>query len=278
MGRVDGKVAFVTGAARGLGRSHAVRLAEEGADIIAIDVPAGTQIPSVTYPLATAEDMVETARLVTAAGRRIVTREADVRDSAALAAAAADGAAELGRIDIVIANAGVGTGSAPVLELSEQSWQNMIDINLTGVWRTLRAAVPHVLDGGRGGSVVIVSSVASTQVNENIAHYSAAKAGLVALMKVAAKELGPYDIRVNSVHPGTTATDMVLNERTFRLFRPDLDAPTRADFEEAAGPLTRLPVALLEPIDISETVLHLVADSGRYITGTTHVVDAGGLL
>jgi SDR family mycofactocin-dependent oxidoreductase len=275
MGRVEGKVAFVTGAARGQGRSHAVRLAQEGADIIAIDTAA--KVPSVPYPLATAEDLTETVRLVEALDRRIVAREADVRDSAALAEAVEEGVSELGRLDIVLANAGI-SSPAPTLEMPDETWQDMIDINLTGVWKTLKAAVPHIVAGGRGGSVVITSSLAAIAVNENTAHYSAAKAGLVMLMKVLAKEIAPQSIRVNTIHPTTVATDMILNDATYKLFRPDLENPTRADFEEAARTLNRLPVAALEPNDISETVLHLVADSGRHITGTTVVVDAGGQL
>jgi SDR family mycofactocin-dependent oxidoreductase len=275
MGRVEGKVAFVTGAARGQGRSHAVRLAQEGADIIAVDTAA--KVDSVPYPLATAEDLTETVRLVEALDRRIVAREADVRDTAALAAAVEEGVSELGRLDIVLANAGI-SSPAPTLEMSEETWQDMIDINLTGVWKSLKVSVPHIVAGGRGGSVVITSSLAAISANENCAHYSAAKAGLVMLMKVMAKELAPQSIRVNTIHPTTVATDMILNDATYKLFRPDLDNPTRADFEEAARTLNRLPVAALEPNDISETVLHLVSDGGRYITGTTVVVDAGGQL
>jgi SDR family mycofactocin-dependent oxidoreductase len=275
MGRVEGKVAFVTGAARGQGRSHAVRLAQEGADIIAVDTAA--KVDSVPYPLATAEDLTETVRLVEALDRRIVAREADVRDSAALAAAVEEGVSEFGRLDIVLANAGI-SSPAPTLEMSEETWQDMIDINLTGVWKSLKVSVPHIVAGGRGGSVIITSSLAAIYANENCAHYSAAKAGLVMLMKVMAKELAPQSIRVNTIHPTTVATDMILNDATYKLFRPDLDNPTRADFEEAARTLNRLPVAALEPNDISETVLHLVSDSGRYITGTTVVVDAGGQL
>lgn len=275
--RVDGKVALITGAARGQGRCHAVRLAAEGADIIAIDV-ADTVIETMSYPLATATDMAETVRLVEATGGRIVARTADVRDLAALTSAIDDAVAELGRLDIVIANAGIGATGGPTVELSEAAWQDVIDVNLTGVWKTLKAAVPHVVAGGRGGAIVIVSSATALFPSENIAHYSAAKAGLVMLMKVLAKELGPHGIRVNSVNPSSVATDMVLNDSVFRLFRPDLDNPTRADFEEAAGKLSRMNVALLEPEDITETVLHLVADSGRYITGTAHLLDAGNRL
>jgi len=275
MGKLDGKVAFITGAARGQGRSHAVRLAWEGAAIIATDTTA--KVESVPYPLATAEDLAETVRLVEDAGGRIVARDADVRDSHALAAAVKEGVDLFGRLDIVLANAGI-SSPAPTLLMSDDTWQDMIDINLTGVWKTLKASVRHIVAGGRGGSVVITSSVAAIHAHENTAHYSAAKAGLVMLMKVLAKELASHSIRVNTVHPTAVATDMILNEATFRVFRPDLDAPTRADFEEAARTLNRLPIGALEPEDVSDLVLFLVSDEAKYITGTTQVLDAGGVL
>ncbi|MGY3555519.1 mycofactocin-coupled SDR family oxidoreductase [Williamsia sp. R60] len=275
MGRLEGKVAFITGAARGQGRSHAVRLAQEGADIIAVDT--AKQVATVPYDTATAADLEQTVKEVEALDRRIVASEVDVRDLAALTKAADDGVAQLGRLDIVIANAGINS-MAPALEMDEETWQTMIDINLTGVWKSIRAAAPHIVAGGRGGSIVITSSLASISVNENIAHYSAAKSGLVGLMSVLAKELGPLRIRVNSIHPTTVATPMILNEPTYRLFRPDLENPTRADFDEAASQMNRLPVTMVEPIDISNAILYLVSDDGRYVTGTTHVVDAGGRL
>ena len=274
-GRVAGKVAFITGAARGQGRSHAVRLAEEGADIIAVDVCR--QVETVPYPTATSEDLAETVRQVEALDRRIIATEADVRDLAALQAAVDDGVAQLGRLDIVLANAGIST-PASTLEMDEETWSTMIDVNLTGQWKTIKAAVPHVIAGGRGGSVVITSSLAAIYANPNTAHYSAAKAGLVMFAKVLAKELAPHSIRVNTIHPTTVATDMILNEPTYRLFRPDLENPTRADFEEAALTLNALPVPAIEAVDISNAVLHLVSDEARYVTGTTHVVDAGGQL
>ncbi|ORM33209.1 mycofactocin-coupled SDR family oxidoreductase [Williamsia sp. 1135] len=275
MGKLEGKVAFITGAARGQGRSHAIRLAQEGADIIAVDT--AKQVATVPYDTATAADLEQTVKEVEALDRRIVATETDVRDLAGLQKAADDGVAALGRLDIVIANAGINS-MAPALEMDEEMWQTMIDINLTGVWKSIRAAAPHIVAGGRGGSIVITSSLASISVNENIAHYSAAKSGLVGLMSVLAKELGPQSIRVNSIHPTTVATPMILNEPTYKLFRPDLENPTRADFDEAAAQMNRLPVTMVEPVDISEAVLYLVSDSGRYVTGTTHVVDAGGRL
>ncbi len=275
MGTLEGKVAFITGAARGQGRSHALRLAQEGADIIAVDITE--QVDTVPYATARPGDLEETVRAVEALDRRIIASEVDVRDLAGLTKAAQDGVAALGRLDIVLANAGIST-MAPTLEMEEQTWQTMIDINLTGVWKTVRAAVPHIVAGGRGGAVVLTSSLAAITTNENIAHYTAAKYGLIGLMRVLAKELGPQSIRVNTVHPTTVATDMILNEPTYKLFRPDLEEPTRADFEEAASQMNRLPVSMVEPIDISNAILHLVSDAGRYVTGTTQVIDAGGAL
>lgn len=275
MGKLEGKVAFITGAARGQGRNHAVRLAQEGADIIAVDV--ARQVETVPYPTATADDLAETVRRVEALDRRIVAAEADVRDLAALTRVVDDGVAQLGRLDVVIANAGISV-PAPTLEMDEETWSTMIDVNLTGVWKTVRAAVPHVVAGGRGGSVVMTSSLAALKANANTAHYTAAKAGLVGLMKVMALELAPQNIRVNTVHPTTVATDMILNDPTYRLFRPDIENPGRAEFEEAALTLNKMPVAALESDDITNAVLYLVSDDGRYVTGTTHVVDAGGNL
>ena len=274
-GRVAGKVAFITGAARGQGRSHAVRLAEEGADIIAVDVCR--PVRTVPYPAATAADLAETVRQVEAVGRRIVAAEVDVRELAALSTAVDEGVARLGRLDIVVANAGVFTTS-PALELDEETWQAAIDVNLTGVWKTVRAAVPHVVAGGRGGAVVLIGSLAALQPSVNTAHYAAAKAGLVGFMQVLARELAPHNIRVNTVHPATVATDMILNDHIYRLFRPDLEHPTRADFEPVAARQHRLPTPALEPADISAAVLYLVSDDGRFVTGNTHVVDAGARL
>jgi SDR family mycofactocin-dependent oxidoreductase len=275
MNRLEGQVAFITGAARGQGRSHALRLAEEGADIIAVDVCR--PVETVPYPTATSGDLAETVRLVEALDRRIVAVEADVRDLSALQAAAGRGVAELGRLDIVIANAGISTMS-PALDMTEELWQTMIDINLTGAWKTVKASVPHIVSGGRGGSVVITSSLAAMITHENVAHYTAAKSGLVGFMRVLAKELAPLSIRVNTIHPTTVATDMVLNEPTYKLFRPDLEHPGRQDWEVAARTLNALPIAAVESIDLSNAILYLVSDDGRYVTGTTHVVSAGGNL
>ncbi|MBT0771720.1 mycofactocin-coupled SDR family oxidoreductase [Kineosporia sp. J2-2] len=275
MGRFEGKVAFITGAARGQGRSHAIKLAEEGADIIAVDI--ADQVTTAPYPTSTAEDLAETVKAVEALDRRIIARTADIRDLAALTAVAKEGVAEFGRLDIVLANAGI-SSMGPLLDLDENTWQEMIDINLSGAWKTLKATVPHIIDGGRGGSVVITSSLAAMVANGNNGHYSAAKAGLVSLMKTAAKEWAPHNIRVNTIHPTTVQTPMIINDATFRLFRPDIENPTYDDFIVAANTLNALPVPVTEAIDITNAVLYLTSDEGRYVTGTTMVVDAGGAL
>src|SRR6266436_1303140 len=224
MGRVEGKVAFITGAARGQGRSHAIRLAQEGADIIAVDLAA--QVASVPYPMATPEDLDQTVKEVEALDRRIVASQADVRDYGAVKAALDDGVAQLGRLDIVSANAGIfSLGRAD--ELPEQTWQDMIDTNLTGVWHAAKAAIPHIRAGGRGGSIILTSSTAGLKGLQNLAHYTSAKHGVVGLMRTLALELAPDFIRVNSVHPTTVNTQMVQNSATYELFAPDLPAAER---------------------------------------------------
>jgi SDR family mycofactocin-dependent oxidoreductase len=275
MGRLEGKVAFVTGAARGQGRSHAVRLAEEGCDVIAVDICR--DIDSACYGGASSADLEETVGLVERADRRIVAAEVDVRDLAGMRRVVDEGVAALGHLDIVVANAGIAS-FAPTLEMSEDAWNEMIDINLTGVWKTVRASVPHVLNGGRGGSVILTSSLAAFLAWENVAHYTAAKTGMIGLMRVLAKELAPQRIRVNTVHPCSVATDMFLNDATYRLFRPDLEHPTRADFEPVGLGMNALPVSMIEPIDVSNAVVYLASDDGRYVTGTCHMVTAGGHL
>jgi SDR family mycofactocin-dependent oxidoreductase len=275
MGLVEGKVAFITGAARGQGRSHAVRLAQEGADIIAVDVCGPVQ--TVGYNAATADDLAETVRQVEALDRRIVALQADVRDQAALRRTVDDGVAQLGRLDIVLANAGIFT-FASIFEIDEVTWQTAIDVNLTGVWNTVRAALPHLLAGGHGGSVVITSSMAGLKPSLNTAHYSAAKAGLVGLMQNLALELAPHDVRVNSIHPSTVATDMIINEPIFRLFRPDLDEPGRADVTDIMKGMHALDLGWVEPDDVSNAVLFLAGDEARFITGVALPVDGGALV
>jgi (+)-trans-carveol dehydrogenase len=217
MARLEGKVAFITGAARGQGRSHAVRLAEEGADIVAVDI--ASQIDTVPYTMGTPEDLAQTVKEVEALDRRIVATAVDVRDYDALKAALDDGVAQLGRLDVVAANAGIVSFGAGT-ELAEQAWRNVIDVNLTGVWHTVKAAVPHLRAAG-GGSIVITSAVGGLKGVPNLAHYAAAKHGLVGLMRTLANELAPEMIRVNTVHPGSVDNDMIHNQATYRLFLPN---------------------------------------------------------
>lgn len=275
-GRVAGKVAFISGAARGQGRSHAVRLAQEGADIIAVDVCG--PIEHLAYPHATPEDLAETADLVKAQDRRIVTAQVDVREYEALKSAVDAGVEELGRLDIIVANAGVGTDGRRLHKISEDIWRDMIDINLGGVWHTVKAGVPHMLSGGRGGSIVLTSSVGGRKAYQNTGHYIAAKHGVIGLMRAFAVELGEHMIRVNTVLPTQVSTTMLMNDQTFRLFRPDLPDPGPDDFAPISQMMHTLPVPWVEPADISNAVLFLASDESRYITGVSLPVDAGALL
>src|ERR1700712_1736066 len=275
-GRVEGKVAFITGAARGQGRSHAVRLAQEGADIIAVDILA--DVPNVPYPGPTQDDMAETVRQVEALDRRIIATKADVRDLDALRKALDDGVSQLGRLDIVSANAGIGTSPPAAHDIEEDVWRDMIDINLTGVWHTTKVAIPHLIAGGRGGSIVLTSSAAGLKAYQNVAHYVSAKHGVVGLMRTLALELAPHSIRVNSIHPTQVDTDMIMNEATYGLFRPDLEHATRADFEPASQSMNALPIPWVEAVDISNALLFLASDEARYITGVTLPIDAGATI
>jgi (+)-trans-carveol dehydrogenase len=275
-GRVEGKVAFITGAARGQGRSHAVRLAQEGADIIAIDICK--QIDSVRIPLSTPEDLAETADLVKGHNRRIYTAEVDVRDYDAMKAAVDAGVEQLGRLDIIVANAGIGNGGATLDKTGERDWTDMIDINLGGVWKTVKAGVPHILAGGRGGSIILTSSVGGLKAYPHTGHYVAAKHGVVGLMRTFAVELGQHNIRVNSVHPTNVNTPLFMNEGTMKLFRPDLQNPGPDDMAVVAQMMHVLPTGWVEPEDISNAVLFLASDEARYITGVTLPIDAGSCL
>ncbi|MEZ0365841.1 mycofactocin-coupled SDR family oxidoreductase [Mycobacterium sp. pUA109] len=274
-GRVEGKVALITGAARGQGRSHALRLADEGADIIALDIAA--QVESAPYPLATPADLDETAREVKARGRRVVARQVDVRDGKALTAAVDEGVAELGRLDIVLANAGILSIGAS-FELSEQTWSETIDINLSGTWRTTKAAIPHMIAAGNGGSIVLTSSIAGLIGQPGLAHYVAAKHGVVGLMKTLALELAPLNIRVNSVHPTNVDTEMIQNEATYRIFLPDDPNPTREKFAVPAGEMNALPIPWIESNDVTNAVLFLASEEARYITGVSLPIDAGATI
>jgi SDR family mycofactocin-dependent oxidoreductase len=274
-GKVEGKVAFITGAARGQGRSHAVRLAQEGADIIAVDICRDVEG---ALPMSTPEDLAQTVSLVKAQDRRIVATQADVRDYDALKAAVDEGVAQLGRLDIIVANAGIASAGDSVDKMDQSSWQDTIDINLTGVWSTAKAAIPHILQGGRGGAIVLTSSVGGMKALPNMSHYVSAKHGVIGLMRSLAVELGQHNIRVNSVHPSQVNTPMLMNEPTYRLFRPDLENPTQDDMAPISQMMHTLPIPWVEPEDVSNAILFLVSDEGRYITGVPLPVDAGALL
>lgn len=274
-GRLEGKVAFITGGAKGQGRSHAVRLAQEGADIITVDIL--DDVATAPYPQGTEEDLAETVRQVEALDRRIIARKADVRDEEGMRRALDEGVAELGHLDIVSANAGIVSGFAPSDQIDQQTWRDMIDINLTGVWNTTRVATPHLRANG-GGSITITSSVVALKPAQNVVHYVAAKMGLIGVMRTLALELAPDRIRVNTIHPTTVKTDMTFNEPTYRVFRPDLEHPTREDFEEATHGLNPFPINLIDPVDLSNALVFLSSDEARYVTGITMPVDAGNAI
>ncbi|MDZ8276695.1 mycofactocin-coupled SDR family oxidoreductase [Microbacterium aquimaris] len=273
MGRVEGKVAFITGAARGQGRSHAIRLAQEGADIIAID--ACEPQPNTPVVGATEADLAETVAQVEALDRRIIATKADVRSLEQLQAAVDDGVAQLGRLDIVSANAGIAMTPASAHDMTDEDFVDMQQVNLIGVWRTARAAIPHMIDAGNGGSIVLTSSAAGLQAYSHAASYVAAKHGVVGLMRTLALELAPHMIRVNSIHPTQVDTPMIMNDAVMKLFRPDVDEPTVEQFAEASQTMNALPIPWVEPVDISNALLFLASDEARYITGVPLPVDAG---
>ena len=274
MGALDNQVAFITGAARGQGRSHALRLAAEGCDIIAADLCAN--IASAPYDLATEEGLAETVRLVEALDRRIIARRADVRSSADLNSLVSEGIAAFGGIDIVLANAGIWSFGS-VSEMTEEQWDDLIAVNLSGVWRTVRAAVPSMIKRGRGGAIVLTGSTASFWGIANCGHYVAAKHGVWGLTKSLANELAVHNIRVNAVCPTSVDTDMVQNEAAYRLFSPELDSPGREDMAAKCMPLQSLQIPWVEPIDVSNAIAYLVSDQARYVTGIALPVDGGSL-
>ncbi|MCU1652277.1 MAG: (-)-trans-carveol dehydrogenase [Pseudonocardiales bacterium] len=272
MGRVEGKVALITGAARGQGRSHAVRLAEEGADIIALDVCAAVE-HNMTPP-ATAEDLAATVKAVEELDRRILAIEGDVRSQVVLDDAVARGIAEFGHIDIVSANAGViNYGLSETI--TEEQWQTVLDVNLTGVWRTVKAVIPHL---GPGASIVITSSIGGLKGAPGVGPYISAKHGVVGLMKNLAHELSPRGIRVNVIAPSNVNTDMLINDFTRASFLPGDPEPTLAKFEAVAKTMHVMDLGWVEPRDVSNALLFLASDEARFITGISLPVDAGCLL
>ncbi|MGV0815540.1 mycofactocin-coupled SDR family oxidoreductase [Mycolicibacterium boenickei] len=255
------KVVLVTGAGRGTGRAHCECFADAGADVIALDRTDA------------AEDLRQTGERVTQRGRRCVTGLADVTDLAGLTSAIDAGVRTLGRLDVIVANAGLHTAGGPAWMIGSQEWQRTLDVNLTGVWHTVKAGVRHI--GPEGGSIVIISSTNGLRGTAGTAHYTASKHALVGLARTLAIELGPQRIRVNTVHPGAVATPMVRNPATYKRVRPDLDEPTEADAIEVLTARNLLPVPWVEPVDVANAVVFLASDRARYITGTQLVVDAG---
>ncbi len=276
MGRLDGKVAFVTGAARGQGRSHALRMAQEGADIIAVDITS--QVGSVPYAMATPDDLAETVRQVEALDRRIVATQADVRDFGQLKAALDKGVAQLGKLDIVSANAGI-FSFGTMEELDDTTFGDVIATNLTGVWHTAKAAIPHLRAAG-GGSMILTSSSAGVKAIQNAGHYVAAKHGVIGLMRTLALELAPDMIRVNTVNPTSVNTDMIQNAATYALFAPDLpvEERTKENLGGRFAMMNALPIPWVEAVDISNAVLWLASDEARYVTGVVLPIDAGALI
>ncbi|AEF37481.1 MULTISPECIES: mycofactocin-coupled SDR family oxidoreductase [Mycobacteriaceae] len=279
MGRVAGKVAFITGAARGQGRSHALRLAEEGADIIAVDLCQ--DIETIGYPMARPEDLEETAKLVEKTGRGIVTAQADVRDAAALKTALDAGLAEFGKLDIVVAQAGVAgmKGNPPL-----QAWIDVINTNLVGTINGIQVALPHL---GEGASIIATSSAAALMDAHQKANpgndpggmaYMTSKRLMAQYVHDLATELAVRGIRANVIHPTNCNTDMLQSEPMYRSFRPDLDHPTRADAEPVFYVQQAMKVPFIEPEDISNAVLWLASEEARYVTGMQLRVDAGGYL
>jgi SDR family mycofactocin-dependent oxidoreductase len=276
MSWLEGKVAFITGIGKGQGRSHAVRLAREGAHIIGID--ALKTYPWMNYRLADQSDVEETIRLVEAEGRRVFFQQADVTDLPSLEASLEAGVAQFGRLDVVVANAGAFPKGDLTWEADASAWRECVEVNLFGVFHTVHAAVPHMVKAGNGGSIIITSSGAAIVSGSYLSDYSAAKAALLSLTRTLAVELAPHWIRANAICPGAVNTDMIANEAIYRMFRPDLDAPTREDTIDVWKSKHLLPVPWLEPSDISNAVAWLASDEARLVTGVTLPVDAGNTI
>ena len=268
-GTLQGRVAFVTGAARGQGRSHAVRLAHEGADVIALDICAPVS-DSVTYPPATPDDLAETVRAVEAQGRKVLAREVDIRDDAALWQLVADGIEQFGRLDILVANAGV-LGWGRIWELTDEQWDTIIGVNLSGTWRTLRAVVPAMIKAGNGGSIVVVSSAAGLKATPGNGHYSAAKYGLVGLTNTLALELGEFGIRVNSIHPYSVDTPMIETDALIELLGK------HPNYVHSFPPMPLQPKGFMTPDEVSDVVVWLAGDGSGTLSGAQIPVDKGVL-
>jgi SDR family mycofactocin-dependent oxidoreductase len=268
-GALQGRVAFITGAARGQGRAHAIRLAREGADIIASDICAPVS-DSISYPAATPEDLAETVRAVEAEGRKVLARAVDIRDDAALRQLVSDGVEQFGRVDILVANAGV-LSWGRIWELTDEQWDTVIGVNLSGTWRTLRAVIPAMIEAGNGGSIVVVSSSAGLKATPGNGHYSASKHGLVALTNALAIELSEFGIRVNSIHPYSVDTPMIEPELMMQVFAE------HPHYIHSFGPMLLQPNGFMAAAEVSDVVAWLAGDGSGTLTGAQIPVDKGVL-
>ena len=268
-GTLQGRVAFITGAARGQGRAHAARLAREGADIIALDICAPVS-DSIGYPAATPEDLADMVRAVEAEGRKVLAREVDIRDDAAVRQLVSDGVEQFGRLDILVANAGV-LSWGRIWELSDEQWNTVIDVNLTGTFHTLRAAIPRMIEAGNGGSIVVVSSSAGLKATPGNGHYSASKHGLTGLTNSLAIELSEFGIRVNSIHPYSVDTPMIEPELMMQVFRE------HPHFVHSFGPMLLQPNGFMGAAEVSDVVAWLAGDGSGTLTGAQIPVDKGVL-
>lgn len=272
MGRLDGKVVAVTGAARGMGRAHAVTAAREGADILVCDIDQ--QLDKVAYPLASRSDLEETVHQVQALGRRVISMTADVRSEDQLSAWIDRGLAELGRVDVMVANAGV-TGYAAAHELDEATWNLIIDVNLKGAWLSAKVVIPQMIERAEGGSIIFISSGLGLKGLPEAGHYAAAKHGVVGLMRSLALELAPHWIRSNTVHPAGTNTPMAHNQMHYSRFSGGDKDAALDDVIDVYRSIAALPIPWTEPEDIANAVVWLASDEARYITGICLPVDAG---
>jgi (+)-trans-carveol dehydrogenase len=271
-GEWPGKVVFVTGVARGQGRSHALEFARHGADVGGLDLCA--PIATVPYALADPSDLEQTAAEIRSLGGRAVLEVGDVRDPARVRAVVARVLDSFGRIDVVVTNAGVFSVGDP-LTLSPETWRDVLDVNLTGVWNTVQACLPAMVEGGRGGSIVMTSSIGGVQGLLECPHYVASKHGVIGLMRALANELARYHIRVNAVCPTNVNTPMIQNPANYRTFRPDLEDPRSEDIVDVARAMHLLDVPWVEPEDVTAAVVWLASDAARYLTGVALPVDAG---
>ncbi|MGC0367334.1 (+)-trans-carveol dehydrogenase [Rhodococcus sp. 27YEA15] len=273
MDRLAGKVALISGVARGQGRSHALRLASEGVSIIGFD--GLCTYDTVPYKQATQDDLDETVRLVEEAGGKIVVGQADVRERDQIAAVVDEGLSAFGSIDIVLANAGIGINSVPFWEVTQQEWDDVIGVCLTGVWHTVSAAIPSMIEAGKGGSVIMTSSASAIKAAPQLSPYIAAKTGVIGMMRSMANDLSRYKIRINCVAPTAVPTDFVLNDRLYQIFCPDIENPTVDDAAKILRGMHPLDEPWIQTQDISAAVAYLASDEARYVTGIVLPVDLG---